>query len=167
MIKRSVFGSLAVVLALLIGVGCSSDSELVGAWEDAQGRKLPDGVPGGEPLVLHVLAGTEHCGWQSAVFLHVAWPIGKRTQTAAHIRQCIRDPNGVVDPELATEFEPDTLLPEDARSTGFHRGEWELWMSRSQAERYVYLVNDNTVERWPSSTFVSADRRVGELVLCA
>ncbi len=166
-IKRSIFGSLAVVLALLMGVACSSGSGFVGAWEDAEGRKLPDGVPGGEPLVLHVLAGAEHCGWQSAVFLYVAWPIGKPTETAAHIRQYIRDPKGVVAPELAKEFDADAILPEDARSTGFHREEWELWVSPSQGERYVYLVNDDDVERWPSSTLVPAEQRVGRLLLCA
>lgn len=154
-------------MVLAVGAACSSDSGLVGPWEDAQGRRLPDGVPGGEPLVLHVLAGAEHCGWQSAVFLHVAWPIGKPTQTAARTRQYIRDTEGVVDRDLATEFEPDIVLPKDARSTGFHRGEWELWISASQVDRYVYLVNGNTVERWPSSTFVSPEQRLGKLVLCA
>jgi hypothetical protein len=34
-------------------------------------------------------------------------------------------------------------------------------VSPSQGERYVYLVNDDDVERWPSSTLVPAEQRSG------
>ena len=59
-------------------------------------------------------------------------------------------------------FSPRTLARQ-----GSTAGNGSFGVSRSQAERYVYLVNDDTVERWPSSTFVSAEQRVGMLVLCA
>ena len=58
------------------------------AWQ-RNGHEVP-------PSEVVAAAGPEHCGWQSATFLTIGWPLGTQPETAEHARQYIRDPNGVV-----------------------------------------------------------------------
>ena len=69
-------------------------------------------------------------------------------------RQYARDPYGVLSPPASERFEPNAALPDDAASTGFHRGGWQLWVAPSDSGRAVYLVQGDpgsggVVERWP------------------
>lgn len=68
----------------------------------------------------------------------------------------MRDPNNVLGrgfdvppPDLHAE------LPADARSTGYHRGDWQLWVSDTDVDEAVYLVAaGGTVERWPRASTI-------------
>jgi len=65
--------------------------------------------------VLELAAGPAHCGWQSAAFLTIGWPLGRTARYATQARQYIRDPNGVVAKHPRTELDLHTKLPFDAR----------------------------------------------------
>ncbi len=83
-------------------------------------------------------AGAEHCGWQTV-----------RTLTLDG-RQYVRDPEGVVlNWPLAGRYDPSTVLPADASSTGYDRGEKSLWLSADR--RFLFVVDEAAVERWPAS----------------
>jgi len=136
----------------------------VGTWFDEQGNPTYFKDERGWHLELHVINGAEHCGWQSASFLTLAWPIGSDFQGGEDgedaARSYVRDPEGVLagdfgvpPPELAAS------LPGGASYSGYHRGDWQLWVSPSDIDEAVYLVAANgSVERWPRS---------GQLIACA
>jgi hypothetical protein len=73
---------------------------------------------------------------------------------AGGARQYVRDPNDVLDvrpPDL------DAVLPPDAGYTGYHRGEWQLWVGPTDVDHYAYLVaGDGTVERWSRASGIIA-----------
>ena len=123
---------------------------LVGTWFDADGNPLPDGSPGDGGSTLAVFTGPEHCDWQSATFMHLAWPLGSVSVKFRHERQYIRDPEGILGDALVVGFDPDATLPDDAVDTGYHRGPWHLWISEREAQGAVYVVNAETgmAERW-------------------
>lgn len=152
---------LGLALAVLAGVGTGlwsardGQGPPVGPWLDSQGRVVPDGTnrEQGFPLVLHVFHGVEHCDWESVTFLSLGWPLGTVSMPPyrdTEHRQYIRDPERALLPSFRLEpFEPDATLPNDAGPTGYHSGGWELWLSVSDSERYVYLVDGDRAERWP------------------
>jgi hypothetical protein len=132
-------------------VPLSGRGSFVGAWRDEAGVRLPDGLPGGEELVLHVMRGQEHCGWQRVVFLSMGWPPGTRVHTPADYHQYVRDPRGLLEEwPLARRFAAGVGLPDEALDTGFARGSWELWVLPGHRNA-AYLVNGDYVERWPRS----------------
>ena len=55
---------------------------------------------------------------------------------------------------LATTFDPEAELPPASNDTGFTREGWHLWVDDSRIDRAVWLVNGDTVERWPATTEV-------------
>ncbi|MGH9197333.1 MAG: hypothetical protein ACRD1T_16530, partial [Acidimicrobiia bacterium] len=123
-------------------------------------------------LVLDVSRGPEHCGWESTVFIMMAWPVGSRVGPPIpfggdRVRQFVRDPDGAVASELEERFDLAATLPPDATTTGFHHGEWELFTSASAGDKFVYLVTRDTVERWPSSVFARSIRDEQTLIGCA
>ncbi|CCG04082.1 hypothetical protein [Blastococcus saxobsidens] len=95
---------------------------------------------------LESYAGVEHCGWASAVFLHVTWPPG-----GAEWYQFVRDPDGSVSGELADRLRTDTELPEDAVPTGYlSDAGTELWLAADVPPGTAYLVDtEDVVEAWP------------------
>jgi hypothetical protein len=97
---------------------------------------------------LNSIAGPEHCGWQSAVIMHLGWPLGTVSETSAQIRQYIRDPNGAVDPALRDKLVRDARLPVDAVDTGYRQGALQLWLSASDPDG-VFLRAGQDTERWP------------------
>lgn len=125
----------------------------VGTWYDEAGNPTYFRDAEGWHLELHVIEGAEHCGWQSASFLTLAWPLGSVVRDGGgDTRSYVRDPEGV----LAGDFEvppPDLFatLPDDATLTGYHRDEWQLWVSPSEVDQAVYFVAGSVVERWPRS----------------
>ncbi len=99
----------------------------------------------GQDGVLLERTGAEHCGWEMV-----------RTLTLGG-RQYVRDPEGVLgDRPLEGRYDPSAVLPSDAASTGHHRGERALWLSADR--RFLFVVDQSTVERWPASTLTLACR---------
>jgi hypothetical protein len=127
-----------------------------GVWSDADGNPLPDGTDASTDfsLVMHVAEGPDHCGWTSVTFMNLGWPLGTQTEPPGDFRQYVRDPHGVLSSALRTPFGSDGDLPADIAPSGFRRGDWELWTSRSDVADAVYVVNGDpraggTWERWP------------------
>lgn len=145
-----VLGLVGVVVLLVLRQG-----SLVGQWYDRQGRPLPNG-PKEEGLVLDVYFGEDHCDWGDIAFMDLAWPIGTVVHESPfrnpNVRQYVRNPEAghphIGFPEV---YDPDASLPRDAYDTGFHRGDWHVWVSPSQAEQFIYVAKGDRVERWPRS----------------
>ncbi len=126
-----------------------------GIWYDEQELPLPDGSPSSEGTVLVVFRGAEHCQWESASFMHLGWPVGTVANALADWRQYVRDPQGLFDDgALHVGFLSDTSLPSDAVDTGYHRGSWHLFVSPSEADDAVFVVNGEagSTERWGRSS---------------
>jgi hypothetical protein len=130
--------AVAVVAVFTAGCGGTDWSD---EWTDSRGNEVPDSV-------LVTYRGAEHCDWQSAVFLETGWPLGTRHVTGAGARMFVRDPDGLFSDQLLAEFDDNAELPRDARSTGYRRGDVELWLSPSEADRALFVVRAE-VERWP------------------
>ena len=134
-----------------------------GDWTAPDGSVAPTGDPG-EPLVLDTFEGADHCGWTSITFLHFGWSIGTGTDGSSNgARQYLRDPQNLLGSRTEGAFRGDASLPGDATDTGYHRGDWQLWIAPSDQDRAVYLVNTDpaaqgVVERWPrASAFIACD----------
>jgi hypothetical protein len=149
--KRPAATAIAFTLLAGIGTGLWSAREARsqgppdGPWLDAQGGPLPDGA-------LTIFRGHEHCDWQPVTFMDLGWPLG--TPVASPLqentyRQYVRDPEGVLHSSFSLSFDLDPTLPAAAETTGYHSGDWELWINESEADRFIYLVNGARVERWP------------------
>jgi len=111
----------------------SADDQLsVDIWLDADGNRVPTSI-------ITSLKGPEHCDWESVTFL---W---------FEDRQYISDPRGVLgDVEFVVPYDDDVELPADATNTGYHRDGRQLWMSADGA--IAYVVENNRVEAWPTTT---------------
>jgi hypothetical protein len=133
-------------------------SPYAGSWQDRTGRPVPDGAKG--RLVMVSYDGPRHCDWESVTFLQLAWPPGRvaPSEGARGVRQYLRDPNGVLAGFSVPGGFGRAALPADARDTGYRHGAYQLWVSRSDADRFVYVVGPGGVERWPRAT---------QLIACA
>ena len=133
-------------------------SPYAGSWQDRTGTPVPDGAKGGR-LVMVSFDGPGHCDWESVTFLQLAWPPGRvaASEGARGVRQYLRDPNGVLAALSAGGF-GRAVLPTDARDSGYRHGPYHLWVSRSDADRFIYVVGPGRVERWPRAT---------QLIACA
>jgi hypothetical protein len=129
-------------------------------WQDADGNELSFSVAGSR-------SGIAHCGWQSATFLLLGWPLGTHSSGFHDGRQYVRDPDGVVPDYLADDHvaypvaatETDTTepppgfavgveLPADAVDTGYHTETMRLFISAADAEQAVYMETEDGFERW-------------------
>ncbi len=128
-------------------------SPYAGTWQDRTGKPAPDGANGGR-LVLVSYDGARHCDWESVTFLQLAWPPGRvaASDQARGVRQYLRDPNGVLADLSAPGGFGRASLPADARDTGYRHGAYRLWVSSSDADRFVYVAGPGGVERWPRAT---------------
>ena len=94
--------------------------------------------------------GPEHCGWESAVFLHVGRPLvpdDKGREVSP--RTYVRDPRGLFQDHVRVPFDEDARVPADGRYTGYHLDDVELWISPKEEESAVYVVRRDGAERWP------------------
>jgi hypothetical protein len=165
MVRRT--GSWGRWMALLVAggtlAGCSlwirakdgsppPPSPYAGSWQDRTGKIVPDGAKG-RRLVAVSYDGPRHCGWESVTFLVLAWPPGRiaASDQARNVRQYLRDPKEVLADLEAGGF-GRASLPADARDTGYHHGAYRLWVSSSNADRFVYVAGPGGVERWPRAT---------------
>jgi hypothetical protein len=153
----------ALVVAGVVLAGCSlwgigdqaqpPPSPYAGTWQDRTGKPVPDGTDGGR-LVLVSFDGPRHCDWESVTFLQLAWPPGRVvvSDQAPNVRQYLRDPNRVLAELSAPGGFGRAALPTDARDTGYRHGPYQLWVSSSDADRFVYVAGPGGVERWPRAT---------------
>lgn len=94
--------------------------------------------------------GPSHCEWEDAQVLITGDPVGSAYGRGNASRHYIRDPDGVFGKEaLAEGFDPGATLPTDAVYSGFRSGTRELWTAASDGAA-AYLVDGETVERWPA-----------------
>jgi hypothetical protein len=101
---------------------------------------------------LEASAGPSHCGWESATFLNIGWPLGTRSTSAAQDRLYIRDPSRTLQtPYLRGSWAKNPALPADARDTGYRYGALKLYLALSDQDSYAYLVAPGDRERWPRS----------------
>jgi len=98
---------------------------------------------------LVTFSGPDHCGWQSATFLIIGWPVGTVSRTIAEARQYIRDPHGAVGTSLRARLVLRATLPADARPTGYRHGSIELYLSPSDQDDGIYVMGPGGAERWP------------------
>jgi hypothetical protein len=152
----------ALLAGLMALAGCSSAASQDGghtatsvaatfasppAWPGHAWKRNGQELPSTEIVAA---AGPDHCGWQSATFLTIAWPLGTQAQTADRARQYIRDPTGVVSQALHARLSFHATLPADAQPTGYWYGAVQLYTS-SDVDQSLYLVAGHDVERWPRS----------------
>jgi hypothetical protein len=128
--------------------GIAPADEFAGRWFDAQGRPLPDGSHPPRRIVLRAFTGPKGCGWESVAFIDLAWPVGTVATTLQSVHEYVRDPDGVVQKQLAQLFDPRATPPADALYTGFHHGIWQLWLADS-VPGSAYVVGPASTERWP------------------
>jgi hypothetical protein len=110
-------------------------------WEDAAGNTLHE-------RVISTVRGSEHCDWESAVFLYLGWPLGTRSKSADDARQYLRDPDRIFSEDTAVSFESEARLPAGARDSGYRLEDYSLWVA-ADAGQAVYLIRGSDVERWP------------------
>ena len=133
----------------------SEPKGLEGTWFDGNDVPIPNEPVEHGGSAMAVVRGSNHCQWESAMFMQVDWPIGAGDVALSGGAQFVRDPVGLFDDgALRVGYLSDTSLPSGAIDTGYHRGPWRLWMSPAQADDAVFLVNADTgvVERWGRAT---------------
>jgi hypothetical protein len=145
-----------LLIGLTIVTACSGpEQEFIGPWLRPSGQPAGDDYRAGDGFTMASYRGAEHCDWETAVFLEMAWPPGSvlhasdDSSEGSTVRWYVRDPDDVLDFD-AGGFSSDAELPSDAEPTGFTRGSWELWTSQVE-EGYAFLVSEGRVERWPES----------------
>ena len=122
-------------------------------WYDPNGEDVSEGSN-----VINAITGPDHCNWESAVMMHVGWPLGHDASDISEARQYLRDPEGLFqNGMLMTTFEANVELPKGATYTGYQTEFMQLWLD-SKDHTAAYLVFDDHVERWP---------RAQEVIACA
>jgi hypothetical protein len=156
--SRLLVAVLSLVLLAACGHPSRSGESVADYFSPAQPHPGPTWTRDGRLVdgqELNSIAGPDHCQWQSAVMMHLGWPLGTVSQTSAEIRQLIRDPTGVIDRGLRDKLALAIDLPADAQDTGYRNGELELWLSPSNPDA-AYLRVGSDVERWPRAEPVVA-----------
>jgi hypothetical protein len=105
-----------------------TDTWRIEVWERRDGSRVPTGR-------VSSYRGPEHCDWQDVLILE----LGGRTY--------LRDPEGKLADLARGAFLADTVLPDEARDTGYRRDGLALWAEPSG--QAVYAVDGDRVERWP------------------
>jgi hypothetical protein len=145
--------SLVLVGVSIVVTACSGPGqEFLGPWLRPSGEPTSDDYRADGGFTMASYRGSEHCNWDTVVFLEIAWPPGsvlRLPDDEGSIRVFVRDPNGAFELDRGG-FSSDAALPADAESTGFTRDGWELWTSEEE-DLYVFLVSEARVERWPRS----------------
>lgn len=108
-----------------------------------------------KPEELGTSAGPAHCGWQSATFLTIGWPVGTLSTSSAESRQYIRDPRGVIPNRPRGRLDLNVTVPSDARPTGYTYGPNQIYLSPSDQDDAIYVVGPTGAERWPRSVPMS------------
>ena len=135
---------IVVAVAVLAAAACGgADGDTFAAdWRNAAGDKVDDEV--------RMHRGPSHCDWEDVVFLETAWPLGRSLASPRGAgRRYVRDASGILPRNVFRgELDLNARLPRHARDTGYRAGELELWIG-DDAERHLYVVRPDGVERWP------------------
>ncbi|MFF7185141.1 hypothetical protein ACFZAR_07875 [Streptomyces sp. NPDC008222] len=108
-------------------------------WGPGDGGTAPQ--DGSKAYFLNSSVGPAHCDWRQAHFLQLG--------RAASGRLYARDPKGVLPPGTLTfRYDGNATLPADARDTGYHWHDEELWTSADPSK--VYVRTGGAVEAWPA-----------------
>ncbi len=129
-------------------------AHVLGRWTTADGDPVPS-------KTINTQAGPEHCDWQSVIFMSLAMPVGSLANSGTDSIQFLSDPLGVmsgIDGRFKGRFQVDTELPDDAKFSGYTKNGVELWISGSELETGIFMVEGKDVEKWP---------RVEPKILCA
>lgn len=98
--------------------------------------------------VLMTRQGEEACGGSQVADILMGTPLG-RPPNASAARIYIKDPTNVFgDDETSDAYEADAELPDDAGDSGYRQDGTELWITPDD-DRFIYLVAEGSVERWP------------------
>ncbi len=100
------------------------------------------------------ITGPGHCDWESATLLHIGSPLGSVMESGRDVHQYLGDPEGIfaqLTDRLRSTYDPNADLPNDAKFSGYVRNGVELWVSQSQIDEAIYMVDGSRVERWPKA----------------
>lgn len=136
----------AVVTGAVLGSSLRTTPSQDGPWRRDGARVGAD--------VISVIRGPRHCDWQSSQWLRIVWPLDAAGGGSAGRRTYVRDPLGVLAGSggRIEAFRADVDLPPDAGWSGYRTDHYELWLAHSDADRAVYLVRSDAVERWPRAS---------------
>ena len=135
----------AIAVSLVLLIACSA------AWSNRAWTLNGELAPKGTIITFK---GLEHCEWESANLLVIGSPLGSVMESGRDENQYIRDPEGVFSQFKArfrATYEPDAQLPGDAEFSGYVKNGVELWISQSQLDTAIYMVDGSSVERWPKA----------------
>lgn len=133
-------------------------SDFLGIWNGPSGEPAERGASQDRTFELSTMRMPDHCDWQEAVVLQVAWPLGTTyangpdAPDAPDVREFMRDPQGVLPHRpgaYRSKLDLDSDLPEDATPNGYSIGGVELWFGPDGGEEFAYLVRAGRSERWP------------------
>ena len=114
-------------------------------WTNVNGNRVS-----GE--IIYSSAGSDHCGWETATFLHIGSPLGASMEPRRVVHEYVKDPGGVLSrygSRPPVGFEANAELPGDAEFSGYVKNGVELWISQKQLDLAVYMVDGPVVEKWP------------------
>ena len=137
----------------MVAAACGGPTGQIGTWYDRDGSPVPEG----NPLVLHLWRGSDHCDWQDSLFVAIAWPLSRPVpgsyMGSPRTRVYVWHPNGVESPTtLATTPSIVQAMPADARDSGIHRGPWRLWISPSMSKTAIFMTDGDIIQRWAFAT---------------
>ena len=158
--KRARLPGLAAVAAAsgTLLIACSNAEDYTATCQRADGSPASWGEGPSRAFEVQAYAGSDHCGWQSTIFLSAGWPPGTVPDTADDIRQFIRDPDdNLIGFPMLGSLDTDIELPSGARFSGYHTDRAELWFGPDDGSTYAYLKLGDRVERWP---------RPAEIIAC-
>ena len=141
--RNFLLAAFAVSCFLLIACSAQGSNNI---WT-VDGEHVPT-----EIIISHT--GPEHCGWESATLLHIGSPLGSVMESGRDVNQYLRDPEGVftqLTDRLRSTYDPNADLPSDAKFSGYVRDGVELWVSQSQIDNAIYMIDGSRVERWPKA----------------
>lgn len=159
-----------VAAAWSVGIIPTATYRYTGDWVRDPGPASPRGEGRDFTYEVWSRVGPDRCGWQSAVFLSVGWPLGTtqgpgRPDTA---RLYVRDSDTVLPPATRAKFagtlDTDSELPSGSMDTGYRSGDIQLLLGPDGGEQYIYLMDGRDVERWPRATEPPACARHGNAV---
>ena len=93
--------------------------------------------------------GSDACGGTKVADVLMGWPVGSSHRKPHPFRIFVRDPQNVFgDSRISRDLDEHAELPGDAVDTGYRQDEAELWI-RPHDDAFIYLVQEDNVERWP------------------
>jgi hypothetical protein len=137
----------------VVATACAGPTGQIGTWYDRDGSPVPEG----NPLVLHLWRGSDHCDWQDSLFVAIAWPLIRPVPAPSmgdpRTRVYVWHPEGAEAPiTLSTTPSLVRSMPAEARYSGIHRGSWQLWVSPSMSKTAIFMTDGDIIQRWAFAT---------------